>query len=53
MFWLRELKEEEPSVILPVYCPTALNRSDIFTKNCESVLFDDHVTVFCTDRVYN
>ena len=53
LFWLRELKEEEPSIILPVYCPSELNRSDIYTKNCESALFDEHVKVFCTDNVYN
>jgi hypothetical protein len=52
LFWLRELKEEEPSIILPVYCPTELNRSDIFTKNCESVLFEEHVQSFCTDEKY-
>lgn len=52
MFWLRELKEEEPSIIHPIYCPTALNRSDIYTKNCETALFNDHVMTFCTDDIY-
>jgi hypothetical protein len=53
MFWLRELKEEEPSIIHPVYCPSALNPSDIYTKNCETSLFNDHVKVFCTNSVFN
>lgn len=25
LYWLRELKEEEPSIIKPVYCPSELN----------------------------
>jgi hypothetical protein len=51
MFWLHELKEEEPSIIHPIYCPTALNRSDIYTKNCDTALFNDHVKAFCTDNI--
>ena len=53
MFWIHEVEEEEPSIIHPVYCPSALNRSDIYTKNCETSLFNDHVNVFCTDNIYN
>jgi hypothetical protein len=53
MLWLRELKEEEPLIIHPVYCPSALNRSDIYTKNCEMSLFNDHVNTFCMDSVFN
>mmetsp|Transcript_34150 Transcript_34150/g.50705 ORF Transcript_34150/g.50705 Transcript_34150/m.50705 type:complete len:80 (-) Transcript_34150:738-977(-) len=49
MFWLRELKEEEPSVIVPVYCPSELNRSDTYTKNVSTWLFEEHVKAFCTD----
>ena len=32
MFWLRELKAEEPPLVVPVYCPSELNRSDTFPK---------------------
>jgi len=53
MYFLRELKEEEPSIVMPIYCPTELNRSDIFTKNCDSATFDEHVRVFCTDVIYS
>ena len=49
MYWLRELKEEEPPVIVPVYCPSELNRSDVYTKNVSTWLFEEHVKVFCTD----
>ena len=49
MYWLRELKEEEQLVIVPVYCPSELNRSDVYTKNVCTWLFEEHVTVFCTD----
>ena len=52
MYFLRELKEEEPPIIMPVYCPTAMNHSDIFTKNCDTATFDEHVRVFCTDDAY-
>jgi hypothetical protein len=52
MYFLRELKEEEPPIVMPVYCPTTLNRSDIFTKNCETTLFDEHVQAFCTDEPF-
>ena len=51
MYWLRELKEEEPPVIMPTYCPSELNRSDIFTKNCDTGTFDEHVEVYCEDEV--
>jgi hypothetical protein len=54
MFWLCELKEEEPPLIIhPVYCPSALNHSDIYTKNDETFLFNDHVNIFCTGSVFN
>jgi hypothetical protein len=49
MYFLRELKEEEPPIIMPLYCPTELNRSDIFTKNCDTATFEEHVRAFCTD----
>ena len=52
MYFLRELKEEEPPIIMPVYCPTAMIHSDIFTKNCDTATFDEHVRVFCTDDAY-
>ena len=52
MYFLRELKEEEPPIIMPIYCPTAMNHSDIFTKNCDTATFDEHVRVFCTDDAY-
>jgi hypothetical protein len=52
MYWLRELKEEEPPIVVPTYCPSELNRSDIYTKNCDTILFDEHVKVFCTDDIY-
>jgi hypothetical protein len=54
MFWLQELKEEEPSIIHPVFCPSALNCSEIYTKNWETSLFNDHVNTFCSmDSVFN
>jgi hypothetical protein len=53
MYFLRELKEEEPPIVMPVYCPTDLNRSDIYTKNCDTATFEEHTSVFCTDEVYN
>jgi hypothetical protein len=53
MFWLHKLKEEEPLIIHPVYCPSALNHSDIYTKNCETSLFNNHVNTICMDSVFN
>ena len=52
MYWMRELKEEEPPVVMPTYCPTKLNRSDIFTKNCDTATFEEHVEVFCEDEEF-
>jgi hypothetical protein len=52
MYFLRELKEEEPPIVLPVYCRTALNRSDIFTKSCDTTTFDEHTRAFCTDEAF-
>ena len=53
MYFLRELKEEEPSIVMPLYCPTELNCSDIYTKNCDTVTFDGHTCAFCTDEVFD
>lgn len=54
MYFLRELKEEEPkSIVMPLYCPTALNRSDIFTKNNDTNTFEEHTSVYCTDEVFD
>ena len=50
MFWLRELKAEEPPLVVPVYCPSELNTSDTFTKNISTPLFEEHVSKFCTDE---
>ena len=53
MYFLRELKEEEPTpIVMPLYCPTALNRSDIFTKNNDTNTFEEHTSVYCTDEVF-
>ena len=49
MYYLRELKEEEPPIILPQYCPSELNRSDPFTKNCDTATFDSHWEAFCSE----
>jgi hypothetical protein len=54
MYFLRKLKEEEPtSSVMPLYCPTALNRSDIFTKNNDSNTFEEHNSVYCMDEVFD
>ena len=53
MYFLRELKEEEPSIVLPLFCPTEMNRSDIYTKNCGTALFDEHTKAFCSDEAMN
>jgi hypothetical protein len=50
VYWLRELKEEEPSVVVLIYCPSELNRSDIFTKNVDTATFEEHVRVYCTEE---
>jgi hypothetical protein len=52
MYFLRELKEEEPPIVAPTYCPSELNRSDIFTKNCDTTLFEEHTMTMCTDEDY-
>ena len=51
LWWLRELKESTPPIVVPIYCPSDLNRSDIYTKNCTTGIFEDHVNVFCTDEM--
>ena len=51
-YWLRELKEEEPSIVTPVYCPSELNCSDTFTKNVDVATFERHVQVFCSDDLF-
>jgi Reverse transcriptase (RNA-dependent DNA polymerase) len=54
MYFLRELKEEEPkSIVMPLYCPTALNRSDIFTKKNDTNTFEEHTSVYCMDEVFD
>jgi Reverse transcriptase (RNA-dependent DNA polymerase) len=54
MYFLRELKEEEPkSIAMPLYCPTALNCSDIFTKNNDTHTFEEHTSVYCMDEVFD
>jgi hypothetical protein len=54
MYFLRELKKEEPkSIVMPLYCPTALNRSDIFTKNNDTNTFEEHTSVYSTDEVFD
>jgi hypothetical protein len=52
MYFLRELKEEEPPIVLPTKCPTEKNCSDIFTKNCTTATLDEHTHVYCTDEKF-
>ena len=52
MYFLHELKEEEPTpIVMPLYCPTELNRSDLFTKNNDTNSFEERV--YCTDEVFD
>ena len=53
IYFLRELKKEETkSIVMPLDCrPTALNQSDIFTKNNDTNTFEEHTSVYCTDEV--
>jgi hypothetical protein len=54
MYFLRGLKEEEPkSIVMPLYCPTALNCSDLFTKNCDTNTFEEHTCTYCMDEVFD
>ena len=53
MFWLRELKEEEPSILITMYCPTANMASDVFTKNLDGATFEKFTKVFCGTDEYN
>ena len=46
LYFLRELKAEEPSLILPEYVHTDSNESDIFTKASENPVFLRHLPKF-------
>jgi Reverse transcriptase (RNA-dependent DNA polymerase) len=54
MYFPCELKEEEPKpIVMPLYCPNALNRSDLFTKNNDTNTFEEHTCTYCMDEVFD
>ena len=47
MYYLRELKEQEPPLIVPKYIPGPLNVSDPFTKNVDGATFQKLIPAYC------
>ena len=52
LYFLRELKEEEPPIIATEYVPTKEMDADIFTKNTDTTTFNEHVPKFCGEDEY-